>query len=79
LWICTCKLFQPDITRKLHFSWMDLAAPIGIGGLWLSAFLRQLESRPVLPVRDPHFAEAFGKWTLSTDTSTNSCGDSPRN
>ena len=32
---------------------------IGIGGLWLSAFLRQLESRPVLPVRDPHFAEAL--------------------
>jgi len=44
---------------ELHFSWMDLAAPIGIGGLWLSAFLRQLESRPVLPVRDPHFAEAL--------------------
>jgi len=44
---------------ELHLSWMDLAAPIGIGGLWLSAFLRQLESRPVLPVRDPHFAEAL--------------------
>ena len=44
---------------ELHFSWMDLAAPIAIGGLWLSAFLRQLESRPVLPVRDPHFAEAL--------------------
>ena len=44
---------------ELHFSWMDLVAPIGIGGLWLSAFLRQLESRPVLPVRDPHFAEAL--------------------
>ena len=44
---------------ELHFSWMDLAAPIGIGGLWLSAVLRQLESRPVLPVRDPHFAEAL--------------------
>ena len=44
---------------EFHFSWMDLAAPIGIGGLWLSAFLRQLETRPVLPVRDPHFAEAL--------------------
>ena len=44
---------------ELHVSWMDLAAPIGIGGLWLAAFLRQLESRPVLPVRDPHFAEAL--------------------
>ncbi|MCI0348930.1 MAG: hypothetical protein L0Z53_05840 [Acidobacteriales bacterium] len=44
---------------ELHFHWMDLAAPIGIGGVWLSAFLRQLESRPVLPIRDPHFAEAL--------------------
>lgn len=44
---------------EFHFSWMDLAAPVGIGGLWLSAFLRQLEIRPVLPVRDPHFAEAL--------------------
>ena len=44
---------------EVHFSWMDLAAPVGIGGLWLSAFLRQLESRPVLPVHDPHFAEAL--------------------
>lgn len=44
---------------EFHFSWMDLAAPVGIGGLWLSAFLRQLENRPVLPVRDPHFAEAL--------------------
>jgi len=44
---------------KFHLSWMDLAAPIGIGGLWLSAFLRQLESRPVLPIRDPQFAEAL--------------------
>jgi uncharacterized membrane protein len=45
---------------ELHFSWLDLAAPVGIGGLWLSAYLRQLESRPLLPVRDPHFAEALG-------------------
>ncbi len=43
----------------LHPHWMDLAAPIGVGGLWLAVFLRQLESRPVLPVRDPQFAEAL--------------------
>ncbi len=43
----------------LHPHWMDLAAPLGIGGLWLAAFLRQLETRPVLPMRDPHFAEAL--------------------
>jgi hypothetical protein len=34
-------------------SWMDVAAPVGIGGLWLAYFLRQLKSRPVLPEGDP--------------------------
>jgi hypothetical protein len=43
----------------LHPHWMDLAAPVGIGGVWLGLFFRQLLARPVLPVRDPHFAEAL--------------------
>jgi uncharacterized membrane protein len=44
---------------ELHPHWMDLLAPIGIGGIWLGFFLRQLVARPVLPIRDPHFAEAL--------------------
>lgn len=44
---------------ELHPHWMDLMAPLGVGGLWLGFFLRQLAARPVLPVRDPHFAEAL--------------------
>jgi hypothetical protein len=47
-----------------HFShffihWLDLAAPIAIGGLWIWGFLTQLAQRPLLPVRDPHLAEAL--------------------
>jgi hypothetical protein len=30
-------------------------APIGIGGVWLAAFLFQLKRRPLLPYRDPRF------------------------
>ncbi|HEY3202337.1 MAG TPA: hypothetical protein VGL03_01635 [Thermoanaerobaculia bacterium] len=39
--------------------WMDLAAPIGLGGLWLSFFARNLLDRPLLPVNDPGFEEAL--------------------
>jgi hypothetical protein len=44
--------------RTAHFQlhWLDLAAPIGIGGVWLAVFLWQLEERPLLPVNDPEFA-----------------------
>jgi hypothetical protein len=39
--------------------WMDFLAPVGIGGLWLGAFLFQLQKWPLLPVRDPHLEEAI--------------------
>jgi hypothetical protein len=42
---------------SLHF--MDLAAPIGIGGLWLAFFSQQLRARPLLPVNDPYLEEAL--------------------
>ncbi len=53
-------LVAPDF-RKDQFgvSWLDLAAPMGICGLWLAYFLRQLEKRPLLPLNDPHLEEAL--------------------
>ena len=39
--------------------WLDIAAPIGIGGLWVSAFVRQLKSRALLPLNDPRVEAAF--------------------
>lgn len=39
--------------------WMYLAAPVGIGGLWLAFFLRELRKRPLLPVNDPYLPEAL--------------------
>jgi hypothetical protein len=35
--------------------WMDILAPIGIGGLWLWMFLGQLRGRAFLPLHDPRF------------------------
>jgi hypothetical protein len=41
--------------------WLDFAATAGIGGLWLSAFLWQLESRSLYPFHDPRFAAIMEK------------------
>ncbi len=43
----------------LRVHWMDAAAPLGIGGLWISAFLWRLKQMPLLPLHDPRMEEAF--------------------
>ncbi len=37
----------------------DLTLPIGLGGLWLGLYIRNLTARPLLPVNDPGFEEAL--------------------
>jgi hypothetical protein len=36
-----------------RLTWMNLVLPIGIGGIWLAYFTRQLQRMPILPVHDP--------------------------
>ena len=42
-----------------RLTWMDLAAPLGLGGLWIAYYARNLAARPLLPVHDPGFEEAL--------------------
>ena len=49
---------ESPATVRFQLHWLDLAAAVGIGGLWLAVFLWQLEERPLLPVNDPEFAMA---------------------
>jgi hypothetical protein len=51
----------PDATKGagLSPSWVDLAALIGIGGVWTAWFLTQLEQRPLIPINDIHIVEAL--------------------
>lgn len=58
-WLVT-PAFSPE-----HFSihWMDVAAVVGVGGLWLSFFVWRLRGQPLLPLNDPALplaAEALG-------------------
>ena len=41
-----------------HLDWMDLACMAFIGGVLSKVFLKQLNSHPVLPQKDPRFAES---------------------
>ena len=47
-------MIEPNFTGKeFHFSWMDLVAPIAMGGLWLGVFARALTGRALIPINDP--------------------------
>jgi hypothetical protein len=46
-------------TEHFHLSWMDVVAPIAIGGLWLATFAWQLQKRSLMPINDPQFEQAL--------------------
>jgi hypothetical protein len=43
---------------RLRVHWLDIVAPVAVGGLWLAAFLRQLQRRSLLPWYEPSLQEA---------------------
>ena len=49
-------VFSPS---RFTLHWLDFAAPIGVGGVWLSFFLWQLMQRPLIPRNDPDFVNAM--------------------
>lgn len=53
-------LIAPTIhQRGFKVHWMDLAAPLGVGGVWLALFAGELMKRPLLPLRDPRMKESL--------------------
>jgi hypothetical protein len=54
--------FHPD---GFAFHWTTLLAPIGIGGVWLAAFLSGLKGRPLLPFRDPRLISIIEEHRLA--------------
>jgi hypothetical protein len=41
------------------FSWLDIVAPVAIGGIWIWFFFTQLIKRPLVPVNDPYLENAI--------------------
>jgi len=42
---------------SIRLTWMDVALPLGMGGIWFSYFLWQLQRMPLLPAHDPRMEE----------------------
>jgi hypothetical protein len=49
-------MFPP---RRFPIHWMDVALPVGLAGIWLFLFVRNLRSRALLPLNDPFLKEAL--------------------
>jgi hypothetical protein len=53
-------LVEPTYSPEhFHLSWMDVVAPIAIGGLWLATFSWQLQKHSLLPINDPQLEQAL--------------------
>ena len=48
---------HPGFSIPIH--WMNIVIPIGLAGVWLFFFVRQLRSRSLVPLNDPYFKDAF--------------------
>lgn len=48
-----------DITLSASFSWMDIVAPLAVGGIWLWWYFGELMKRSLFPVKDPFFKNAI--------------------
>ncbi len=49
-------MLVPAFTKEtFHLSWMDLVAPIAVGGVWLAYFTSQLSKRSLIPINDPQY------------------------
>ncbi len=59
--MCVVDIFwivAPAFPRvEFSVSWMDVAALVGIGGVWLSEFVRQMKGRSPVPLHDSRVEE----------------------
>jgi hypothetical protein len=57
-WLDVFWMIAPSFyPARFQLHWLDIMAPIGIGGLWLAVFLGYLKARALLPLHDPRFEE----------------------
>jgi hypothetical protein len=49
----------PIFRRTSTLHWLDFAAVLGLGGIWLFVFFRNLGGRALVPAHDPYFKDAL--------------------
>lgn len=51
--------------EHFHFSWITIFAFLGIGGLWLAAFISQLKGQTIIPIHETWVEEAIREGALT--------------
>ncbi|HTM51404.1 MAG TPA: hypothetical protein VL285_22065 [Bryobacteraceae bacterium] len=59
VWVMVMRVVDLLWVTGFELHWLDVAAPVALGGVWLAAFFRQLKQRPLLPLHDPELEEAL--------------------
>ena len=52
-------LVEGEAVSHFFVHWLDLAAPVAIGGVWFWMFLTELKKRPMLATGDPYLRESL--------------------
>jgi hypothetical protein len=59
-WLDLHWLVAPAFSKDAFtIHWLDLAAPLALGGIWLFLFSIRLKARPLLPANEPFLKEAL--------------------
>lgn len=56
-WIVAPDMTGHGLETGFALHWLDVAAPIGVGGVWLAFFAWQLKDRSLIPVGEPEIQE----------------------
>ena len=57
-WVGLFWQIMPAFYETFHLHWLDILLPIGMSGIWVSLFIRQLKRKPLVALHDPRFQEA---------------------
>jgi hypothetical protein len=52
-------IIEPNFSKSLSLTWLDVVVPVAIGGLWLWFFFHNLSSMPLVPAYDVDAVEVL--------------------
>ena len=67
IWMLVARILDlywytmPEFHGSLSPHWLDVVAPLGLGGIFVGFMARQLKSRPLVPVGEPEIQEALAR------------------
>lgn len=59
-WLDLLWQVGPAFRHGFPIHWLDVVAPVAVGGFWIALFLHGLRRQPLLPVNDPYLERAIG-------------------